>query len=157
MAENKGQIQEEVKDSTSGNQSEGKNGKEKKPKKEKKKMNLHTKLVLVEAALVLIGLGIFFILLAATDGAGGAIFGGIIAAVIFIGIAVFIARKNRFVCPKCGEILSKTGRYRETGDFSSHESGYTTTVTERVEYEYKCSRCGYTKIISKREKIGSYR
>ena len=57
-------------------------------------MNLHTKLVLVEAALVLIGLGIFFILLAATDGAGGAIFGGIIAAVIFIGIAVFIAGKN---------------------------------------------------------------
>ena len=125
-------------------------------KKEKKPMTLHKKLAIVEVCLVLLGIGIFFIILAATGGNVGAVIAGVIVAAIFIAIAVVIARKNRFNCPKCGGILTSTGRYRETGDFAAHDDGYKTTVTERVEYEYKCS-CGYTKTIAKKEKIASYR
>ena len=103
-----------------------------------------------------IGSIIFFIILAATGGNVGAVVAGAIVLAVCIAIAVFIARKNRFNCPKCGGILTSTGRYRETGDFSAHDDGNKTTVSERVEYEYKCS-CGYTKIISMKEKIGTYR
>lgn len=125
-------------------------------KKDKKPMTLHKKLTIVEVCIVLVGIIIFFIILAATGGNVGAVVAGAIVLAVCIAFAVFIARKNRFNCPKCGGILTSTGRYRETGDFTAHDDGNKTTVSERVEYEYKCS-CGYTKIISKKEKIGTYR
>ena len=52
-------------------------------KKEKKPMTLHKKLAIVEVCLVLLGIGIFFIILAATGGNVGAVIAGVIVAAIF--------------------------------------------------------------------------
>ena len=81
----------------------------------------------------------------------------IVAGIIFEVISVILFKKIKYYCEVCGTELRKTGRYHETGNFESSHSDSGSTLFEHIEYEYECPHCHHKTVISKKEKISSYK
>lgn len=81
----------------------------------------------------------------------------IVAGIVFEIISVILFKKIKYYCEVCGTELRKTGRYHETGNFESSHSDSGSTLFVHIEYEYECPHCHHKTVISKKEKISSYK
>lgn len=123
----------------------------------KKKSNKRKKLIALTIMTFALACGLVLGGLASWSAGFDGFFALIVAGIISEVISVITFRKIKFYCSQCGEKLVSTGRYRETGNFETHDDDTTSTLYEHIEYAYECPECHNKRIISKREKIASHR
>lgn len=128
--------------------------------KPKKEFHTYKKLTLLASLLLLVGVVIFFILLMVGQFSGADFMGLVVTGLIILAIcvvaSVFVFKKRKYYCPRCGCRYVETGNYRDTGDMEISSGQYSTTVYEWLHVEYECPICETTKIIAEKHKIGRY-
>ena len=125
---------------------------------EKSHKRLVTKLIAV--VLILAGAGMIIGMLAAAFNSEDFVM--LIAIGLVIGIPLVLSgiktyKSAQKICPKCGRRMNNKGLYRESGEYEVSSSDTGATIRTTNQYLYECPHCHTRELISKKDKVASYK